>query len=49
MIKKAGTIYGLILGLISVFGVFIFEGGTVKALFLLAPITDKDCILSAPI
>ncbi|MCH8033278.1 MAG: MotA/TolQ/ExbB proton channel family protein [Bacteroidetes bacterium] len=38
MIKKAGTIYGLILGLISVFGVFIFEGGTVKALFLLAPI-----------
>lgn len=38
MIKKAGTIYGLILGLLSIFGAFLIEGGSVKALFLLAPI-----------
>lgn len=38
MIKKTGTIFGLLLGLVSIFGAFLFEGGTVKALFLLAPI-----------
>lgn len=36
--KKAGTLFGLILGIVSIFGAFLFEGGTVKALFLLAPI-----------
>ena len=38
MIKKAGTVYGLMLGLVSIFGAFLFEGGTVKALFLWAPL-----------
>ena len=36
--KKAGTLLGLLLGIVSIFGAFLFEGGTVKALFLLAPI-----------
>jgi len=38
MIKKAGTVYGLLIGLLSIFGAFLFEGGTVEALFLIAPI-----------
>ncbi|HVO75788.1 MAG TPA: MotA/TolQ/ExbB proton channel family protein [Ignavibacteriaceae bacterium] len=35
MIKSAGTFSGLILGLISIFGAFLIEGGSAKALFLL--------------
>ncbi len=35
MIKSAGTISGLILGLLSIFGAFFIEGGSPKALFLL--------------
>lgn len=37
MIKKFGTVNGLILGILSVFGAFIWEGGAVNALFLLPP------------
>ena len=33
--KKFGTINGLFLGLISIFGAFLVEGGSFKALFLL--------------
>jgi chemotaxis protein MotA len=38
MIKKLGSINGLILGLLSVFGAFIWEGGSLNALFLIPPI-----------
>jgi len=38
MIKKNGSIYGLILGVLSIFGAFLLEGGSVNALFLIAPI-----------
>jgi chemotaxis protein MotA len=38
MIKKSGTLIGLVLGMISIFGAFLFEGGSVKTLFLFAPI-----------
>lgn len=38
MIKKSGTIIGLILGLFSIFGAFFIEGGNFRALFLLSPI-----------
>ena len=34
MIKKTGTLIGLILGLFSIFGAFLLEGGSFKALFL---------------
>ncbi len=35
MIKKMGTLGGLLLGLFSIFGAFFSEGGSFKALFLL--------------
>jgi len=38
MIKKYGSIFGLILGVASIFGSFFLEGGSAKALFLVAPI-----------
>ena len=38
MNKNSGSIYGLILGLLAVFGAYIIEGGSLKALFLLPPI-----------
>lgn len=33
--KKFGTVSGLILGLVSIFGAFLLEGGSFKAIFLL--------------
>lgn len=36
MIKKSGTLLGLGLGIFSIFGAFILEGGSVKALFILS-------------
>jgi chemotaxis protein MotA len=36
MIKKSGTIIGLLLGVFSIFGAFVIEGGTAKALFLVS-------------
>ncbi len=36
--KQTGTLSGLFLGLLSIFGAFLIEGGSMKALFLLAPI-----------
>lgn len=38
MIRKIGSINGLFLGIISIFGAFYLEGGSLKALFLLAPL-----------
>jgi len=38
MIKKYGSLFGLILGVLSIFGAFIWEGGSINALFLIAPI-----------
>jgi len=38
MLKKNGSIFGLILGVLSIFGAFFIEGGSVKALFLIAPL-----------
>jgi chemotaxis protein MotA len=38
MIKKLGNINGFILGVLSVFGAFIWEGGSLNALFLIPPI-----------
>ncbi len=38
MMKKYGTVNGLILGIVSIFGAFILEGGSFKALFLIPPI-----------
>ncbi len=38
MIKKFGNINGFILGILSVFGAFILEGGSLSALFLIPPI-----------
>ena len=38
MIKKIGSVNGLLLGMISIFGAFLIEGGSLRALFLLAPI-----------
>lgn len=35
MLKKHGSLFGLILGLVAIFGAFFLEGGTPKALFLL--------------
>lgn len=32
--RKSGTIFGLILGIASIFGAFFLEGGSVKALFI---------------
>jgi chemotaxis protein MotA len=36
--KRYGTINGLILGILSIFGAFLIEGGSLSALFLIAPI-----------
>ncbi|GAB4141354.1 MAG: flagellar motor protein [Ignavibacteriales bacterium] len=38
MIKKYGSLFGLSLGIFSIFGSFLLEGGSLKALFLIAPI-----------
>lgn len=38
MMKKFSTVNGLFLGVVSVFGAFILEGGSVNALFLIPPI-----------
>lgn len=38
MLKKIGGFGGLILGLISIFGAFFLEGGSVRALFLIPPL-----------
>lgn len=37
-LKKIGTINGLALGLFCIFGAFLIEGGSLKALFLIPPI-----------
>ena len=34
MIRKIGSVYGLFIGLISIFGAFLLEGGSFKTLFL---------------
>ncbi|MEW6194109.1 MAG: MotA/TolQ/ExbB proton channel family protein [Bacteroidota bacterium] len=36
MIRKSGTLIGLLLGIFSIFGAFFLEGGSVKALFLIS-------------
>ena len=38
MIKKIGSVNGLLLGMFSIFGAFLIEGGSIRALFLLAPL-----------
>ncbi len=38
MIRKIGTINGLLLGIASIFGAFLIEGGSVRALFLIPPL-----------
>ena len=38
MRRKIGSINGFILGLISIFGAFVLEGGSIQALLLAAPI-----------
>jgi chemotaxis protein MotA len=38
MFRKNGSIYGLVLGLVAVFGAYLLEGGSFKALFLLPSI-----------
>ncbi|MGD8777641.1 MAG: MotA/TolQ/ExbB proton channel family protein [Ignavibacteria bacterium] len=38
MNKKQGSFYGLLLGIVSIFGSFFLEGGSFKALFLIPPI-----------
>lgn len=38
MMRKTGSLYGFLLGIISIFGAFYIEGGSLKALFLLAPL-----------
>jgi chemotaxis protein MotA len=36
--RKFGSVNGLILGFVSIFGAFFLEGGSIKALFLIPPI-----------
>jgi chemotaxis protein MotA len=38
MIRKFGASFGLFLGIVVIFGSFLIEGGTMNALFLIAPI-----------
>lgn len=38
IMKNLGGIYGLVLGVLSIFGAFFIEGGTLNALFLLPPL-----------
>ncbi len=38
MIRKYGSISGFFLGILSIFGAFLIEGGSLKALFLAAPL-----------
>lgn len=38
MFRKSGSFYGLVFGIVAVFGAFFLEGGSLKALFLLPPI-----------
>ncbi len=35
MLKKSGSLYGLLLGIAAIFGAYLMEGGSFKALFLL--------------
>ena len=34
MFKKSGSLYGLLFGLVAVFGAYLLEGGSFRALFL---------------
>lgn len=36
--KKIGSVHGLLLGVVCIFGAFIFEGGSLEALLLISPI-----------
>jgi len=36
--KKYGTVSGLFIGILAIFGAFVIEGGSIKALFLISPI-----------
>ena len=36
--KMVGGLFGLFLGIVSIFGAFLLEGGSLKALFLIAPL-----------
>ena len=38
MIRKIGSLNGFLLGILSIFGAFLIEGGSLKALFLAAPL-----------
>ena len=38
MMRKIGTINGLLLGILSIFGAFLWEGGAFEALFLVPPL-----------
>lgn len=38
MSKSNGSVFGILLGIISIFGAFFIEGGTFSALFLIPPI-----------
>ncbi len=38
MFRNKGSVYGLILGIISIFGAFFLEGGKAESLFLLPPV-----------
>ncbi len=38
MIRKLGSLNGLILGILSIFGAFLIEGGSFDALFLIPPL-----------
>lgn len=38
MIRKYGTLAGLLIGLLSIFGAFLWEGGSFVALFLIPPL-----------
>ncbi len=38
MQKNHGAVYGLLLGIVSIFGAYLLEGGSVSALFLIPPL-----------
>ena len=38
MISRHSTVYGIVLGLGSIFGAFFLEGGSINALFLIPPL-----------
>lgn len=37
MVRKYGSIFGLVLGILAIFGSFFLEGGTFRAIFLIPP------------